>query len=340
MEPTRAPWAAGAADGDPAAPTRAPWAGGAEPPTRAPWASEGGAAGLPPGMAPADSGAARPGTPFITAPGRARGAGAAAAPEPEPGPGGFRTPVKAICSPTDLPKWVESETYAAVVRFAKDLQAAARGRTVREALAMSAVCEGAVSMLETMGGWVEEIPPQQQPMRFGNKAFKDWHARLLAELPALLGTVLGPSPASAQDAAPELAPYLGAAFGDPQRIDYGTGHEASFAAWMLAMLRVGAFTPEDMAALALRVFPAYLRLMRKASTIPLASGLHSPQDASDIVVNRRRAARLQAGAGRLARRVGPGRLPVSALPPRRSAAVGARQHAGVRHGQAATGGAV
>ena len=266
MEPTRAPWAAGAADGDPAAPTRAPWAaaaGGAEPPTRAPWASEGGAAGLPPGMAPADSGAARPGTPFIMAPGRARGAGAAAAPEPEPGPGGFRTPVKAICSPTDLPKWVESETYAAVVRFAKDLQAAARGRTVREALAMSAVCEGAVSMLETMGGWVEEIPPQQQPMRFGNKAFKDWHARLLAELPALLGTVLGPSPASAQDAAPELAPYLGAAFGDPQRIDYGTGHEASFAAWMLAMLRVGAFTPEDMAALALRVFPAYLRLMRK-----------------------------------------------------------------------------
>jgi len=25
-----------------------------------------------------------------------------------------------------------------------------------------------------MAKWVDEIPPIQQPMRYGNKAFKDW----------------------------------------------------------------------------------------------------------------------------------------------------------------------
>lgn len=29
-------------------------------------------------------------------------------------------------------------------------------------------------MLKTMATWVDGIPPIQQPMRYGNKAFKDW----------------------------------------------------------------------------------------------------------------------------------------------------------------------
>lgn len=29
-----------------------------------------------------------------------------------------------------------------------------------------------VAMLEMMGGWVDDIPPIDEPMRFGNKAFR------------------------------------------------------------------------------------------------------------------------------------------------------------------------
>jgi serine/threonine-protein phosphatase 2A activator len=32
-----------------------------------------------------------------------------------------------------------------------------------------------------MSGWVESFPPLQQPMRYGNKAFRQWHGRLLQE---------------------------------------------------------------------------------------------------------------------------------------------------------------
>jgi len=33
-------------------------------------------------------------------------------------------------------------------------------------------------MLKQFTSWVDEIPPIQQPMRFGNKAFRTWHARV------------------------------------------------------------------------------------------------------------------------------------------------------------------
>ena len=33
-------------------------------------------------------------------------------------------------------------------------------------------------MLDTMNSWIDEIPPTDQPQRFGNKAFRTWCNRL------------------------------------------------------------------------------------------------------------------------------------------------------------------
>lgn len=38
--------------------------------------------------------------------------------------------------------------------------------------------QNVLNMLETLSKWVDEIPPIQQPQRFGNKAFRDWFARV------------------------------------------------------------------------------------------------------------------------------------------------------------------
>lgn len=242
MEPTAAPWARGPIDGTPR-----------PPPTH----DRSMAPPLPPSSI-------RPGTPFTGGFGRAAAAG-----EPEPeaaplAPGSYCVPRKAIATPMDVTRYCASDTYAATLQFARDLQAAARGRQLRQEVAMSPMCTQTVAMLRQMEAWVADIPPHEQAMRFGNRAFKDWHAKLVAELPTLLAELLAcGGPEALSDAAVELGPYLSSAFGDPQRIDYGTGHEAMFASWMLAMLRVGGFVPEDMPALALRLFPAYLKLMRK-----------------------------------------------------------------------------
>lgn len=91
-----------------------------------------------------------------------------------------------------------------------------------------------------MESWVDTIPPMQQPMRYGNKAYRTWHARLAAEAPAICRSLLlGEGAAAAADppehlrgAEVELIPYLCDAFGNATRIDYGTGHETSFVVFL------------------------------------------------------------------------------------------------------------
>ncbi len=180
----------------------------------------------------------------------------------------------------------------------------------------SASVDAMVKLLDSLEEWVEDFPPLSQPMRFGNRAFRDWHARLVDQAPALLTEVLqtaaknpppappappapppppaaaaasdAPSSSSSAPAAPgkegeasaasatsgsnsaagvvdarELAPYLCGSFGDPTRIDYGTGHETAFASLLYCLSRASVFGPADAPGLVLAVFARYVRLMRR-----------------------------------------------------------------------------
>lgn len=91
-----------------------------------------------------------------------------------------------------------------------------------------------MSLLHTLGGWVDAIPPIKQAMRYGNKAYREWHAQLTREAPALCAALLTPAVAGAEV---ELMPYLCDAFGNPTRIDYGTGHETTFIVFLCAWRR-------------------------------------------------------------------------------------------------------
>lgn len=54
------------------------------------------------------------------------------------------------------------------------------------------VIERLVSMMDKLHDWVDEIPPLQQPMRFGNQAFRQWHARLVDRSPDMIKDLLPP----------------------------------------------------------------------------------------------------------------------------------------------------
>lgn len=43
----------------------------------------------------------------------------------------------------------------------------------------SPIVEKILNMLETMDSWIKDIPPIQQPMRYGNKAYRIWNDRLV-----------------------------------------------------------------------------------------------------------------------------------------------------------------
>ncbi|MEQ2157597.1 hypothetical protein GOODEAATRI_003350 [Goodea atripinnis] len=92
----------------------------------------------------------------------------------------------------------------------------------------------------------------------GKKLTSDYDVSEVAE--ALVSAVL---PAEKAAAAPEIAVYLKESVGNPTRIDYGTGHEAAFAAFLCCLCKVGALRISDQLAIVFKVFNRYLQVMRK-----------------------------------------------------------------------------
>lgn len=70
-------------------------------------------------------------------------------------------------------------------------------------------------------------------------------------------------PPGMHPAIPELAVYLVGGFGNGTRIDYGSGHELNFFAWLAGIAMLGGFSSEDYQAVVLRIFVRYLELARK-----------------------------------------------------------------------------
>lgn len=61
-------------------------------------------------------------------------------------------------------------------------------------------------------------------------------------------------PISLHTAIPELSEYLTKGFGNETRIDYGSGHELSFAAWLGGIALLGGFDQSDYQAIGLKIF--------------------------------------------------------------------------------------
>ena len=167
-----------------------------------------------------------------------------------------------------LGRFKASAAYRTILSFVTGLSDAAAGQRIGAAREVSAPARAMLDGLEQMSGWVDEIPPVQQAMRYGNAAYRcdalprtrdispltprrsrlptplshvsipprigrAWHARLEERAVGIVRAVLEAAPLavlppSREAAAAELAAYLRDAFGNTTRIDYGTGHELSF----------------------------------------------------------------------------------------------------------------
>jgi hypothetical protein len=137
----------------------------------------------------------------------------------------FVEPTREISTPADLRSFLLSETYSELLKFiqacAESIQGyefPATSSSVSSSVAASTVVLADTSsgdfhgsihelqlqdeasaaiiiqleeFLQKLAIWVDEIPPIKQPMRFGNKAFRDWHARLvLVECPTVFSSYL------------------------------------------------------------------------------------------------------------------------------------------------------
>eukprot|EP00761_Pharyngomonas_kirbyi_P013883 gb/GECH01013912.1/.p1 GENE.gb/GECH01013912.1/~~gb/GECH01013912.1/.p1 ORF type:complete len:310 (+),score=76.50 gb/GECH01013912.1/:1-930(+) len=180
---------------------------------------------------------------------------------------------KKINNEDQLEQWKKSGAYSKLVGFIKDVNSAILSKPLSFDIGTQPeVVSNIIQILSTMDSWIDEYPPVEQPARFGNKAFRQWQERLFMEAFNLCHQVV--VSALSQEAAEqhqshieELASYLKDSFGNSFRIDYGTGHEATFVAWMTCLYQMNAIRDDDLTAIGLKVFPRYMALMRKLQDV-------------------------------------------------------------------------
>ncbi|CDJ66543.1 phosphotyrosyl phosphatase activator, putative [Eimeria necatrix] len=101
------------------------------------------------------------------------------------------------------------------------------------------VCWAMLRVLQQLLQWVQDIPPVEQPTRFGNQAFKTWCRKLEEEALDLLAPVWTSSGTEISETAKmELTDIFCSSFGNPVRLDFGTGHECSFAIFLFCLFKL------------------------------------------------------------------------------------------------------
>eukprot|EP00002_Diphylleia_rotans_P007321 TRINITY_DN1683_c0_g8_i5.p1 TRINITY_DN1683_c0_g8~~TRINITY_DN1683_c0_g8_i5.p1 ORF type:complete len:216 (+),score=40.65 TRINITY_DN1683_c0_g8_i5:56-703(+) len=169
----------------------------------------------------------------------------------------FSKPSRKIQNPEDLKRFSQSETAKMFVNWLVELSKSVEGKKISQASITNPLVFKVLEMLETLDKWVDETPPIEQPMRFGNKAFRIWLERVHENSEQLMRSIL---PEHLQDASIELASYFNDSFGNKTRIDYGTGHETNFVAWMYCLNRLQLVGEQDYQCLVLKVFERYIKI--------------------------------------------------------------------------------
>jgi serine/threonine-protein phosphatase 2A activator len=203
----------------------------------------------------------------------------------------FTTPVKKIHDGPDVSFFLASLAYRDIVTFMLQLNRSMIPRKVDH-------CEGkkyqtwdlgsgfvqfspTVQKLRDLIGELESLitdaPPDTGPRRFGNVSFRKWYSLVESRITDLLnehvphqvldfGSSSSTTSAPHSSAAEELKTYLLGSFGSPQRLDYGTGHELSFLAFLGCIWKLGGFTKAEQGVeergIVLGVFQPYLNLIR------------------------------------------------------------------------------
>ncbi|KAJ8565328.1 hypothetical protein K7X08_007904 [Anisodus acutangulus] len=172
----------------------------------------------------------------------------------------FQTPIKIIQTQNDIVQFSSSSTCLHFLGFIVSLSESIRSHKLSDHCHVSPAVLEIVEILQTLIVYIDEIPLAPQSSRYGNLAYRTWHERMSCDAESFLLRLL---PFELKEASVELVPYFTDSFGNSSRIDYGTGHETNFAAWLYCLARLGVVKEEGYHALVSRVFVKYLELMRK-----------------------------------------------------------------------------
>jgi serine/threonine-protein phosphatase 2A activator len=195
----------------------------------------------------------------------------------------FEKPVKKIHDGADVLFFLTSLAYRDLTTFILQLNRSVVARRygdkiVANPLRPSPACSGNQNiclrvLLERLDALIDEAPPATGPRRFGNVSFRVWHKLLEERVREWLRYYLTSfrylvPEEDMESALEEIEAYFLGSFGSPQRLDYGTGHELSFIAFLGCLWKLGQFDAGDHPGnaertIVLAIIQPYLTLVRK-----------------------------------------------------------------------------
>lgn len=118
--------------------------------------------------------------------------------------------------------------------------------------------EKVIAILDKCNLLIDETPLHEGPRRFGNLARRDWHDKLEANAGSWLKELT-----SNEGLNEELAYYLLNSFGSAIRLDYGSGHELSFVAFVGGLMECGILERDVLGPHLLAIFARYYDIARR-----------------------------------------------------------------------------
>lgn len=177
-------------------------------------------------------------------------------------PHSFAVPVKKINEAKDVHTFLLSKAHHDIMTFLLQLNVAMFPRYVPDSngssrdiqiweldcprTPFSDTVKRLRKLLDELEKILDEVPPDSGPRRFGNASFRKWSEVVASRATALLqqhlpAGLLVRHSATETSAASEIESYFLGAFGSSQRLDYGTGHELSFLAFLGCIWKLGGF---------------------------------------------------------------------------------------------------
>jgi hypothetical protein len=206
-------------------------------------------------------------------------------------------PHRCIFNDVDMKAFMESSTKKELLSFVEALgKSCASGEAQFDPSApLVGITPSMASLhgsLRQMITWVDEFPATNpESARFGNPAFRQWHARLLERSNAIITNILeardgkltveeasqrgwdaaaGLLESKEDTSIQQVSCYLQDSFGHAIRLDYGTGHESSFLVFLMVLSKVKCLgeppSLPTLRAVTLSIFNQYLQVTRRLQT--------------------------------------------------------------------------
>lgn len=177
------------------------------------------------------------------------------------------SPAKKIFTHQDLAAFHNSAAFIRLCRVILVIAKAISNTEIPQSEEPTAAASAICSILADLESFQEEAPPIEGPKRYGNPAAREWHSKVESRAVDLvkhrLSSYLPAGSAECDDFLKESIPYLLNSFGSATRLDYGTGHELSFVAWLGALFMTGVLPVDTSGSQLLLVLQKYYGLVKK-----------------------------------------------------------------------------